>query len=154
MDRALRKKVLTKIPYGLFVIASATPQRSGAIIATWVTQVSFDPPLLAIAIEFDSAMRHLIDNAQVFSVNMLPAGSATLAKSLLRTLRETRTTEFAISPRGLPVLKQASDVLECKLVNSTRTGDHILYIGEILDGFSHSDLPILTLRESGLRYSR
>jgi flavin reductase (DIM6/NTAB) family NADH-FMN oxidoreductase RutF len=158
MDRTLRKRVLKKIPYGLFVIASATRQRSAAIIANWVMQVSFDPPLLAIALEFDSGMRHLIDEAKAFSVNMLPTGSTKLAKTFLKTFPDQRMTvadkEFVMSARGLPWLKEASDTLECKVLDSVRTGDHVLYIGEVLDGISHSDHPILTLKETGLQYSR
>lgn len=63
-------------------------------------------------------------------------------------------TEFVMYTRGLPLLKQASDVLECKVVNNTRTGDHVMFIGEVLDGISHSDQPILTLKDTGLHYSR
>ncbi len=158
MDRTLRKRVLKKIPYGLFVIASATRQRSAAIVANWVMQVSFDPPLLAIALEFDSAMRHLIDEAKAFSVNMLPAGSTQRAKRFLKTFHRQETTmtdtEFVMSPRNVPWLKEASDILECKVLDTMRTGDHVLYIGEVLDGISHSDQPILTLKETGLQYSR
>ncbi len=156
MDKALRRKVLKKIPYGLFVIGSATPHRSAAIIANWVMQVSFEPPLLAIAIEFHSDMRHLIDDAKAFSVNMLPTGSAGLVRTFLRSFREKNAAErhFVLSARGLPLLKQASDVLECKVVNTTRTGDHVMYIGEVLDGISRSDQALLTLNETGLHYSR
>jgi flavin reductase (DIM6/NTAB) family NADH-FMN oxidoreductase RutF len=58
-----------EIRYGLFAIVSVTAQCRPAIVT--------------IAVEFDSDMRHLMNNVQAFSVNMPPARSARSATTLL-----------------------------------------------------------------------
>ena len=128
------------------------------IVANWIMQVSFEPPLVAIGVEFDSEMRHFIEDSKYFSLNMLPAGSTQLAKAFLKKSKHVVTTinekEFFISKHGVPFLKEASDSLECRVMISTRTGDHVLFVGEVTDGLSKGDGSILTLQETGWKYSR
>lgn len=158
MNKQTCRNILKKIPYGLFVVSAATPRRSAAILVNWMTQVSFEPPLVAVAIEFDSEMSHLLNAAKRFSISMLPAGSATLARELLKARKRQGDhldrEHFEISPDRPPSPHAASDVLTCRVMSSMRTGDHVLIVAEIVDGVSRSESPVLTLRESGLHYSR
>jgi flavin reductase (DIM6/NTAB) family NADH-FMN oxidoreductase RutF len=146
------------MPYGLFVVSAAVPQRSAAILVNWIMQVSFDPPLVAVALESDSEMCHLLQAAERFSISMLPADSPSLARSFLKAKKNKGTHvdphQFDISPQKPPALRAASDVLTCRVVDSFRTGDHVLFIAEVVDAVSRGMTPILTLKESGLNYSR
>ena len=51
VDRSQAREVLSRLPYGLYVAGSRDGDNPVAMIATWVTQVSFFPQLLAIAVE-------------------------------------------------------------------------------------------------------
>jgi flavin reductase (DIM6/NTAB) family NADH-FMN oxidoreductase RutF len=158
LDKSTRNKILSKIPYGLFIVGSKRRESVSAIIANWITQVSFEPPLIAFAVEFDSNTHHFIDESKYFSLNMLPVGSKVFAKAFLKKTRHIGSTinekEFTISKHGLPFLRDASDSLECKVVDSTRVGDHVLFVGEVIDGVSNGNGGILTLKETGWQYSR
>lgn len=158
LDKSTRNKILNKIPYGLFVVGSKRREGVAAIIANWITQVSFDPPLIAFAVEFDSDTHHFIEESKYFSLNMLPVGSKGMAKAFLKKSTHIGSTinekEFTISKHGLPFLRDASDSLECKVVDSTRVGDHVLFVGEVIDGVSNGEGGILTLKETGWQYSR
>lgn len=158
MEKSSRDKLLRKIPYGLYVVCSKSKEGAAAIIANWVTQVSFDPPLIAIAIEFDSDMRHHIEETKMFSVNMLPAGSAHLAKPLLKKSKQRGSTineiGFTLSKGGVPFLDDAVDSIECTVVDSVRTGDHLLFVARVGDSISKGEHDILTLKETGWKYSR
>lgn len=158
MDRQTRRKVLKKIPYGLYVLSAATPQRSAAVLVNWIMQVSFEPPLLAVALESDSEMCHLVTATGLFAVNMLPTGATSRARTILRSKTDKKRSlsleDFEVPSQGPPVLRAASDVLICRVVSCSRTGDHMLFIAEVVEGTSHSAAPVLTLHESGLSYSR
>src|SRR5512147_1837167 len=78
-------KALEKIPYGLYVVGSLRDGTPVTMIANWVTQVSFHPPCLAIAVENDSKMRRYIESCHFFCVNILPSGSKLTAKAFLKS---------------------------------------------------------------------
>lgn len=54
MDPAVKKQVLRSFTYGLYAIMSVDKDEVNAFTANWLTQVSFDPPLLAVSIENDA----------------------------------------------------------------------------------------------------
>jgi flavin reductase (DIM6/NTAB) family NADH-FMN oxidoreductase RutF len=149
--------VLELIPYGLYVLNSLNGSEPVAMVATWVTQVSFEPPLLAVALEEDSAMRSCVQGSQVFSVNFLFPGSVEFAKRFLRhrpTSGESWRSEFTLTSHGIPVLKAAKGSLACRVENSFPTGDHVTFVGKVVDAVRTAGGEILTLRETGWRYRR
>lgn len=158
VDKKTLTTILRKMPYGLFIVATGSRGRSAAIIANWITQVSFEPPLMAVALEIDSNILHLLEESRSFSINTLPSGSGAKARRYLKSLRQddanVSVNDFTLSDRGIPHLNDAADVLMCNVVSTLRTGDHMLFVGEIIEWYSQSHDAILTLRVSGLRYDR
>ena len=71
MDEEAKSTALNQIFYGLYVIGSKAGEELNGMTANWVTQVAFDPPLVAISVENDAHTRKLIDDGQVFSVNIV-----------------------------------------------------------------------------------
>ena len=53
VDADDKKTALRMIPYGLYVLAAETAQGVTAATVNWVTQTSFDPPLIAVGIKAD-----------------------------------------------------------------------------------------------------
>jgi len=158
LDKTTRNKVLSKIPYGLYVVGSNTKDGVSTIIANWISQVSFHPPLVAIAVEYDSDMRDYIEESKFFSINMLAKGSTQLAKAFLKKSKQSGSMlngkEATVTKYGTPYLKDSVASIECKVVNSLEVGDHVLFVGEVIDAVSHDDGEILTLKETGWKYSR
>src|SRR5438093_9360062 len=67
----LRRRVLWKMPSGLFAIGSRVGDRRNMMTANWVSQVSFDPKLVAVSVEHDALTHELISEGRAFSVNVL-----------------------------------------------------------------------------------
>ena len=51
MDPALKKQVLRTFTYGLYAVSCADEGEVNIFTANWLTQVSFDPPMLAVSVE-------------------------------------------------------------------------------------------------------
>jgi hypothetical protein len=49
LDAAAKKTLLRKIPHGLFICGVAEGEEVNGFTASWVTQGSFEPPLVVIA---------------------------------------------------------------------------------------------------------
>jgi len=55
MDTDTKKTVLRMIPYGLYVLTAKDQEGSvAAATVNWVTQTSFQPPLIVIGVRADS----------------------------------------------------------------------------------------------------
>ena len=49
MDQELKKKVLRKIVHGVYVAGVKDKNKLNAFTATWISQISFKPPLIVLA---------------------------------------------------------------------------------------------------------
>jgi flavin reductase (DIM6/NTAB) family NADH-FMN oxidoreductase RutF len=138
MDAQTKKTALRMIPYGLYVLTAESP--SGAVAAStvnWVTQASFDPPLVAVGVKKDSGAHAIAKEAGAFALNVLGKGQQGLAfkffKSLAREGDSIGGEKFARGSSGAPLLASTLAAIECKLVQTVERGDHSLFIGEVVD---------------------
>jgi flavin reductase (DIM6/NTAB) family NADH-FMN oxidoreductase RutF len=79
MDPAIKKKTLRLFTYGLYVVTTRTGDDTGAFTANWVVQASFEPPMLAVAMEQDAHSLGVVRAAGSFAVNVLESGQRELA---------------------------------------------------------------------------
>lgn len=159
MDDAAAKDVFGRYPYGLYGVTVAHGGEEHAMTANWVTQASFDPPMVAVAVENTSRTIGMIRDARHFAVNLLQQSQRELAGKLARSseqapdkLKGVRTKPGPTS--GAPILADALGWVECRLIATLPAGDHTLVLGEVVGaGVEHADARPLTLDEAGLNYA-
>jgi flavin reductase (DIM6/NTAB) family NADH-FMN oxidoreductase RutF len=158
MDTATKKTVLRLFTYGLYAITAKHGDEVSLMTANWIVQSSFDPPLLALAAETDSHTRQLIEASRAFAVNVYETGQRELAGQLGRTFAKhpEKQNDIAWKPgpvTGSPLLEAALGWVECKVVGSLPSGDHVLYVADVVEvGLNREGTP-LTLKESGFKYA-
>ncbi len=158
MDNALKKTVLRMLTYGLYAVTARHGREVSIMTANWLTQCSFEPPLLVLAAESDSHSRQLIENSRAFAINLYESGQRDLAGSLGRTFGKhpEKINEAAWAPgplTGCPLLDDALAWAECRIVSSLPAGDHILFVAEVVEvGLNREGVP-LTLKEAGFKYA-
>ena len=79
LDVAAKKALLLKIPHGLFICGVAEGTDVNGFTASWVTQGSFEPPLVVVAVRSDSTSNGMIQRTGRFSLNVLAADQKDLA---------------------------------------------------------------------------
>ena len=82
MDPNLKKQVLRTFTYGLYALSSANEGEVNICTVNWLTQVSFDPPLVAVSIEKASKTLPMVLRSRKFMVNVLRSGDRELAGKL------------------------------------------------------------------------
>src|SRR5258708_24676552 len=82
MDPTIKKQALRLFTYGLYVVMCADGEEVNGFTANWLTQASFDPPLLAVSVENDSKSLPMIIDSGKFTVNVLRSGQRELAGTL------------------------------------------------------------------------
>ncbi|MCZ6899185.1 MAG: flavin reductase family protein, partial [Bacteroidetes bacterium] len=84
MDENAKKYALRMIPYGLYILTAESENDIVASTINWVTQTSFQPPMIAIGVKVDSNSYKLIQEVRKFALNMLGKGQADLAYAFFK----------------------------------------------------------------------
>ncbi len=71
LDPQAKKQALRAINYGLYVLTAKDGDELAAAGVNWLTQASFEPPLIAAAVKSDNDSHRLIEATGVFAVNVL-----------------------------------------------------------------------------------
>lgn len=157
MDNATAKKALRMFTYGLYIVTSAADGNLGAMTANWVGQVSFDPRMVSLAVEQDAHSLEVIRGGGVFAVNVLESDQRELAAQFSRTTAKVGNKlegyEYTIGNFGCPLLPEALAAVECRVVLEHPVGDHVLFVGEVVDAYVNREGEPLTLKMAGFRYS-
>ncbi len=157
MDTAAKKTVLRMFTYGLFAVTIKDGDSAHGMLANWITQIAFEPPMLALAIEHDSHARQLIDMHGAFAINVLESGQRELAGQLGKTFAKhpDKFKNIAWKPGpadGSPLMEAALGWVECRVTEELPAGDHILYIAEVVGAGVNREGTSLTLKETGFKY--
>ncbi|MDP6980254.1 MAG: flavin reductase family protein [Myxococcota bacterium] len=138
MDANDKKQALRMIPYGLYVLTGeSADQQVAASTVNWVTQASFDPPLVAVGVKADSGAHSIIKDSKAFALNILGKGQDAMAFSFFKPVEREGNSiagqPFSAGTTGAPLLDNAHAFVECKLVETVEKGDHSLFVGEVVN---------------------
>ena len=109
------------------------------MLASWVSQASFEPPGFTIAVAKDRAIESLMQVGDKFVLNTLEEGKyQPLMKHFLKRFKpgadrfagvDTQTAE-----NGSPILNDALAYLECKVVSRIECSDHWVVYSKVTAG--------------------
>jgi flavin reductase (DIM6/NTAB) family NADH-FMN oxidoreductase RutF len=138
MDADAKKTALRMIPYGLYVLTSETADGNvAAATVNWVTQTSFEPPLVIVGVKADSSAHDVVKQAGAFALNVLGKGQQDLAFAFFKpAAREGDSIggqPVRAGSTGAPILEAAPAWIECRLVETLEKGDHSAFLGEVVD---------------------
>jgi len=160
MDEDKKKSTLRMIPYGIYVMtAKDVDGNVGAGTVNWVTQSSFDPPLVAIGVKTDSGLYATVKAAGEFALNMLGKGQQGIAFGFFKPVEVDGNTISGEPVRdgknGAPLLDNAPAAIECNVAEIVELGDHHIVVGEVTEVHQaqspggRADEAILEMKELG-----
>ncbi len=137
MDADKKKTALRMIPYGIYVLTAKDGDNIAAATVNWVTQTSFDPPLVAIGVKADSGAYEALKGAGCFALNMLGKGQQGAAFAFFKPA-DVEDGKISGEPyhdgsTGSPVLQSAPACVEFKVAEIVEKGDHHIVVGEAVD---------------------
>ena len=135
-------------PRNVVLVSCMNPKdKANLITLSWCTPTSFRPPMIAISIGHERYSHKLIVETKEFVVNIptmdilkdvLLCGRTTgktsdkLEKTLLTPLPAKR-----VKPQ---IIKECVAHIECKLIQQIKTGDHTLFVGEVVTAYSNEGI--------------
>lgn len=142
MDDQTFRQAMGKFATGVTVIATEAGGEVHGMTANAFMSVSLDPKLIVVSIDKKSRMLEKINEAQTFSVNFLRKEQIDYSKLFAGQIKEEREIPFD-RLHNLPVIEDALVSIACSVHNVHDEGDHILFIGNVLDITINDGDPLL-----------
>jgi flavin reductase (DIM6/NTAB) family NADH-FMN oxidoreductase RutF len=138
---------LKKITYGFYILttrksADEMPTRNEDYFAagtvSWVSQVSFNPPMIMVAVQRQNDLNETIQKSRFFALNFVSNANAPMIHDFAKPteVREGRLNGYVFQEgiTGAPILTAAPGYIECKVTDVIKNeGDHVLIIAEVAD---------------------
>jgi flavorubredoxin/flavin reductase (DIM6/NTAB) family NADH-FMN oxidoreductase RutF len=137
-------KALGRLSGGLYVVTARQGEgdgvRSGAMVASWVSQASFDPPGITVAVARDRAIEALMQVGDRFVLNILgEQNHQQLLRHFLRRFppgadRFAGVNLLEGAAAGGPVLGDALAFLGCRVAQRMEGPDHWIIYAVVEEG--------------------
>ncbi|MGK7931093.1 MAG: diflavin flavoprotein [Microcystaceae cyanobacterium] len=152
------EQALGRLVGSLCVVTCQWGEVKSAMLASWVSQATFNPPGFTVAVAKERAIESLLQRGNYFVLNILQEGQHLgLMKHFLKPFApgEDRFVgvETEETMQGSPILKDGLAYLECRVSNRMECGDHwVIYAiaesGKVL----HDGVTAIHHRKSGEHY--
>jgi flavin reductase (DIM6/NTAB) family NADH-FMN oxidoreductase RutF len=158
LDPQAKKTALRAINYGLYVLTAVDGDEYGAAGINWLTQASFEPPLVAAGVKADSDSHAIVTRTGAFAVNVLADDQLDIGKAFFRTTKVEDGTlngyRFEPGPEtGCPLLVDLPWWFECRVTDTIARGDHTVFVAEVVGaGVRDEGRTPLLLRSTGMNY--
>ncbi len=153
------EQAVGRIVGSLCVVTAKQGDVSSAMLASWVSQATFNPPGFTVAVAKDRAIESLMYPGDKFVLNILAEGNHLgLMKHFLKPFSPAEdrfantSTQFA--DNGSPILSDALAYLECTVNNRMEAGDHWLVYAIAENGklLNPDSITAVHHRKSGSHY--
>lgn len=148
---------LGRVPSGIFILTVGTGERATGMLASWVMQAGFDPPMVSVAVKQGRYICDWLTEGQPFVLNLLGEGQTQFLKHFGKGFEPDAPAFQGITTHncrtGVPMLSDALGHLECEPAGHVDTGDHRVFIARIVRGGLTGDAaPMVHVRKSGAHY--
>jgi len=153
---------LGRVPSGLFVVAWREHGNDRVMLASWVMQAGFDPPMLTVVVAPARGLLAAVEAGIPFVVNVLAENQRSLLSRFGKPIADGDDPFAGLAviraACGAAALADAAAWLECSPVarataGDTVPGDHVVVLARVMAAGAGPDVPPLVhLRKNGLRY--
>ena len=158
LDPEARKTLLRSFTYGLFWVSAEHEGARGIFTANWVSQASFDPPLLMLSVERESSTLPLIQASGRFVIGPFRSDQRELAGNLGRPKARVgdKLAAYALATAAMETggfaIVDSLGALACEVRSEMVAGDSVVFIAEVIEARVLGEGAPLTMSEAGFRH--
>jgi flavin reductase (DIM6/NTAB) family NADH-FMN oxidoreductase RutF len=149
-----------RIVGSLCAVTTKSEDTQSAMLASWVSQASFNPPALTVAVAKERAVESFLMKGGKFNLNVLKeGGEKDVMKALLKPFKpgENRFGDLDVSiseNNGCAIVNQSLACIECSVTQRMEAGDHWIVLAEVESGSLLDDVGVTSIhhRKSGASY--
>ncbi len=133
------EKALGRISSGLYILTAQKGELNGAMLASWVSQASFEPLGFTVSVAKDRAIESLMQVGDRFVLNILEEDNyQLLMKHFLKRFPPGGDRFEGVKTRqaenGSPILSDALAYLECEVSSRMECSDHWIVYSTVHTG--------------------
>jgi flavin reductase (DIM6/NTAB) family NADH-FMN oxidoreductase RutF len=132
------KSLLGEYATTVTVVTTQIEDRKAGLTVSSFCSVSLTPPLVLICVEKEARTNKLLVEGADFTVNILRDDqtevSQRFAEPGLAIEDQLRNLNYSLPERGGPILTESLAWMTCEQYETTDGGDHVIYVGEVLEG--------------------
>ncbi len=135
LDRDAFKQVMGRWTTGVTIVTARAGDAIHGMTVSAFTEVSLEPPLVLVCADKSSNTHPLIAEGGVFAVNILARNQAALSDKFASKQDEHLRFEgvdWSMAETGSPILPDTVAALDCRVHAAHESGDHVIYLGEVL----------------------
>ena len=156
-DPQAKKKTLRMLSNGVYVLTSRSKDRYGAATVSWVSQASFKPPLIMVAVRPESNVFKCLAESRSAVLHIVGEQQQETARRFFHPTRaqggSINGEPFAEGNTASPVLRSLPAHLECLVERLVDTdGDHAVVILRVLEAECREQVRPLTMAETPWQY--
>lgn len=123
---------------GVTVVTTRGEEHAYGMTANAFSSVSLDPPLILVCVISPSEGADHISHNGVFAVNILADDQEPLSRYFASRDRPRGRDAFTevdhrFGASGSPILQGVAAFMDCRLHATHEAGDHLIFIGEVLE---------------------
>lgn len=148
----LWQKAFGRMNYGIYVLTTHSDDAVNGMIASWVSQVSYSPPLIMAAVHPNRYSHELLVDSGVFVLHVLDRSQGQMLARFKgpEAAAKFEGLEWQAGQTGCPVLRDCLAWFECRIRQQMTPGNHTLFIGEVIKaGCPAEGQPLTTLDYAG-----
>ncbi len=156
IDHSRVRQVYAEFPGGILALAADTKHGAVGMVLSSFTNISLDPPLVAVSIQTGSRTWRALRTAPCLGLSILAEGQDSVGTSLAAGRPEDRLAqvEYRRCDSGAILIENAVSWMECEPHSLHQAGDHTIAVLRVTRSLVHSTRnPLIYHRSSfvGLR---
>lgn len=153
MDPEAKKTALRAIENGLYLVGCAAGEEKNVFLASWLSQCSFEPPLVMLGLKRGSMSHTLVREGRGFVVNVPSSEQKDLVQKFFKHGEiedgQIHGEPFKLSSQfKAPILEVTPAWFEAKVVHVYEEGDHDVVVAEVVDAGRNTDQKFGPLTET------
>jgi len=158
MNAEAKKHVLRMFDHGLYIVGAGHGEQAVANAITWLTQCSFTPPLVMMAVRREGRLHDLILDVGHFAVNVVGKDQQKMVSAFFKPAQVEGSMmngyRFEAGPvTGSPLFVDCPAWFEAVVRDVVEGGDHTVVVAEVVEAGVHDpQAQALTLRDTPWSY--
>jgi flavin reductase (DIM6/NTAB) family NADH-FMN oxidoreductase RutF len=150
--------VLGRVPSGIYILTIGTGQRATGMLASWVMQAGFEPPMVSVAVNLGRYVCDWLSEGEPFVLNLVGESQKVFLRHFHQGFEPGAPAfeglDISHCARGVPILNEALGHLECEPAGHVDSGDHRVFLAKVVRGrlVGADKHPMVHVRRSGAKY--
>ena len=152
-------KALGRLSSGLFIVSTKHEDKQVGMLASWVMQAGFEPPMVTVVFGKDRGILEMVEGSGSFTISVLGKDDGSLMKPFFSEPKDGEdhftSLDVGVSEKAnsAPYLKDGLSWMACQVKGKIESGDHVVVLAEVVEGdLLKSGEPKTHARESGFKY--